>query len=30
MQLVLAENPVPGERLVEMPLQVRGSIRTLT
>ncbi len=30
MQIVLAEHPEPGERLVEMPLQVRGSIRTLT
>jgi LacI family transcriptional regulator len=29
MQIVLAEHPEPGERLVQMPLQVRESIRTL-
>ena len=29
MEIVLDENASPGERLVEMPLQVRGSIRQL-
>jgi LacI family transcriptional regulator len=30
LELLLAADPTPGEHLVEMPLQVRASIRSLT